>query len=159
MTVGLGRTRWRWVWGCILVVVLGCSESNGAEAPPVEPAAASTLQVQDADPADVASPEAIVKAVYDVISGPPGTQRNWDRWHTLFLAQATLHPVGRGPEGQWATGNMTPAQFVTNTDSVPHSYDFRAYHDTAFGTGDGTCTAATMATAPPKSRLPSGLLS
>ncbi len=26
---------------------------------------------------------------------------------------------------------------VTNTDAVPHSYEFRAYHDTAFGTGDG----------------------
>jgi hypothetical protein len=27
---------------------------------------------------------------------------------------------------------------ITNTDSVPHSYDWRVYHDTAFGDGDGT---------------------
>jgi hypothetical protein len=28
---------------------------------------------------------------------------------------------------------------VTNTDSVAHSYDFRVYHDTAFGSGTGAC--------------------
>ncbi|MGH7712411.1 MAG: hypothetical protein ACREOG_14065, partial [Gemmatimonadaceae bacterium] len=32
-----------------------------------------------ARPEDVASPEAIVKAVYDVISGPAGQKRDWDR--------------------------------------------------------------------------------
>ena len=33
---------------------------------------------------------------------------------------------------------------VTNVDSVPHEYEFRVYHDTAFGTGDGTCTGGTV---------------
>lgn len=33
---------------------------------------------------------------------------------------------------------------VTNTDTVPHSYDFRVYHDTAFGTGNGTCSTGTI---------------
>lgn len=33
---------------------------------------------------------------------------------------------------------------VTNVDTVPHSYDFRVYHDTAFGTGNGTCTDFTV---------------
>lgn len=33
---------------------------------------------------------------------------------------------------------------VTNTDTVAHSYEFRAYHDTAFGDGNGTCTTNTV---------------
>ena len=40
------------------------------------------------DPKDVSSPEAIVAAVYDVISGPAGQKRNWDRMRTLFVPDA-----------------------------------------------------------------------
>ncbi|MGC1944417.1 MAG: hypothetical protein WA664_11735, partial [Candidatus Acidiferrales bacterium] len=43
-------------------------------------------------PADVASPDAILAAVYDVISGPPGP-RDWDRFNSLFASGARLIPV------------------------------------------------------------------
>lgn len=33
---------------------------------------------------------------------------------------------------------------VTNTHSAPHYYDFRVYHDTAFGDGNGTCTTGVV---------------
>lgn len=45
-----------------------------------------------ADPADVASPEAIVTALYDVISGPAGP-RDWDRFRSLFVPGALLVPA------------------------------------------------------------------
>ena len=35
-------------------------------------------------PADVASVDAIVAALYDVISGPAGAPRDWDRMRSLF---------------------------------------------------------------------------
>ena len=44
----------------------------------------SNAQVKEADPADVSSPDAILKAVYDVISGDAGVERNWDRFRSLF---------------------------------------------------------------------------
>ena len=47
-----------------------------------------------ATPADVSSMEAIIKALYDVISGPAGQQRNWDRMRSLFIAGARLIPAG-----------------------------------------------------------------
>ena len=42
-----------------------------------------------ADPADVGSVDAIIKAAYDVLSGPIGQARDWDRARTLF------HPTAR----------------------------------------------------------------
>ena len=77
-------------------------------------AAVSSVPVsaQDADPADVTSIDAIVAAVYDVISGPAGETRDWDRWHSLFIEEARLIPVGRGPDGPVRARVMTPAEYA-----------------------------------------------
>ena len=56
---------------------------------------------QDADPADVESIDAIITAVYDVISGDAGEVRDWDRWNTLFLEEAMLSPTGPTQDGRW----------------------------------------------------------
>ncbi len=45
------------------------------------------------NPADVASVDAIVRALYDVISGDSGVARNWDRFRSLFAPGAQLMPV------------------------------------------------------------------
>src|SRR3954465_1062472 len=47
-----------------------------------------------ADPADVGSMDAIIKALYDVISGPAGQPRKWDRMRSLFVPGARLIPSG-----------------------------------------------------------------
>ena len=54
--------------------------------------------VPTASPADVASVDAIVAALYDVISGPARQARNWDRFRSLFVPEAKLIPTGF-PEG------------------------------------------------------------
>src|SRR5260370_2388142 len=41
-------------------------------------------QTPAAKPSDVASPEAILAAAYDVISGPATQKRDWDRFNSLF---------------------------------------------------------------------------
>lgn len=46
-----------------------------------------------AKPEDVSSPEAILKALYDVISGPKGQARDWDRMRSLFVPDARLIPA------------------------------------------------------------------
>jgi hypothetical protein len=45
-----------------------------------------------AEPADVESIEAIMFAVYDVISGGIGEERDWDRMRSLFIDEAQLIP-------------------------------------------------------------------
>ena len=63
-----------------------------------------------ADPADVESLDAIIAAVYDVISGPAGEARDWDRWRSLFAEGARLIPIGGGANGQ------PPRPFVITPD-------------------------------------------
>jgi len=69
-------------------------------------------QAPKADPADVVSVDAIVAAVYDVISGPAGEARDWNRWRSLFLPEARLVSVGMNREGQQAYRVLTAEDYV-----------------------------------------------
>ena len=57
-------------------------------------------QTLSVDPADVASKEAIVAALYDVISGPAGKKRNWNRMRSLFIPGGRLIATGKRPAGE-----------------------------------------------------------
>jgi hypothetical protein len=48
---------------------------------------------------DVQSPDAIVAAVYSVISGGKGQSRDWDRMRSLFVPDARLIPAIMGKDG------------------------------------------------------------
>lgn len=48
-----------------------------------------------ANPADVQNIDSIMAAVYDVISGPAGQSRDWDRMRSLFAANARMMAKGR----------------------------------------------------------------
>ncbi len=48
---------------------------------------------------DVNSIDGIVAALYDVISGPAGEKRNWDRMRTLFIPEARLISTSKRPDG------------------------------------------------------------
>lgn len=45
-------------------------------------------------PDDVCSPDAIIKAMYETISGPAG-KKNWYRLRSLYLDGARLIPIGK----------------------------------------------------------------
>ena len=64
-----------------------------------------------ADPADVESIDAIITALYDVISGPAG-ERDWDRFRTLFAPGAVLSSMVP------RNGQMPPAQTFTAEDYI-----------------------------------------
>ena len=46
-----------------------------------------------AKPDDVKSIDSIVAALYDVISGPPATKHDWDRFRSLFVKDARLSAI------------------------------------------------------------------
>lgn len=52
---------------------------------------------QSADPRDVESIDAIIAATYDVISGPAGQKRDWNRERSLFYPGARLIPTASVP--------------------------------------------------------------
>ena len=51
------------------------------------------------DPGDVVSIDAIVRALYSVISGPMGKPRDWNRFRSLFLRGAKLIATAPRPDG------------------------------------------------------------
>jgi hypothetical protein len=78
------------------------------EASPTQPAAAA-----QASPDDVKSVDAIVHALYDVISGPAGQARDWNRFRSLFYGGARLIPTGKRPnDPQIGARVLTPEDYV-----------------------------------------------
>ncbi len=63
--------------------------------------AQDVADLPEADPADVESVDALIAAVYDVISGPAGEKRDWDRFRSLFRSEARLIPAGVDPGGEF----------------------------------------------------------
>ena len=51
----------------------------------------------EANPADVESIDGIIAAIYDVISGPAGQKRDWERERSLFIPGARLIPTATVP--------------------------------------------------------------
>jgi hypothetical protein len=86
------------------------------------PAAAQTpatpATVSAAAPADVATPEAIVAALYDVISGDAGVARDWDRFRALFHPTARLMPSGVNREGVGVVRSVTPDEYITRSEPL-----------------------------------------
>jgi hypothetical protein len=68
-----------------------------------------------ANPKDVSSADAIVAALYDVISGPAGQTRNWDRFKSLFAPGARLIPTGLDAERKGRMSTMTPEAYADAT--------------------------------------------
>jgi hypothetical protein len=75
------------------------------------PQAAAT-QPPVANPADVATVDAIIGALYDVISGPAGEARDWDRFRSLLIPEARLIPTGRTASGEGRMRVWTTEQYI-----------------------------------------------
>jgi hypothetical protein len=68
-----------------------------------------------ADPADGTIAD-IVRVSYEVISGPPGTPRQWRRDSTLYAPGAMFHALGQDTQGRVSVTSMTPEEFGRRTD-------------------------------------------
>ena len=84
-----------------------------------EPAAAQAAPAPPpARPADVASPDAILAATYEVISGPAAQKRDWDRFRSLFVPGARLIPtVAKKTGGGYETRVITPDEYAKLADA------------------------------------------
>jgi hypothetical protein len=75
------------------------TQAAAQQPPPASATATPAAAAHPAAPADVSSVDAILRSLYDVISGPGGQKRDWDRFRSLFYEGARLIPATRTPEG------------------------------------------------------------
>jgi len=61
---------------------------------------------------DVASPDAIIAAAYDVISGPAGQKRDWNRMRSLFYPGARLIRTAPKKEGGIGATSFSPQDYI-----------------------------------------------
>lgn len=95
---------------CCLLTAGANYAQNQAPKPATQPPAAESAPA--ANPADVSSPDAILTAVYDVISGPAGQKRDWNRFRSLFYVGARLIPTDANKEGGFKLRSYTAREYI-----------------------------------------------
>jgi hypothetical protein len=124
---------------CALVFAVASTQPAAAQTAAASSPPASTAPAPAARPADVSSMDAIMKAVYDVISGPQGQKRDWDRMRSLFVPGARLIPVHAGKDGDTSEVHVLSVEdFIRRAAPVMEKEGFfeRESHRTVDRYGD-----------------------
>jgi hypothetical protein len=101
----------------LLAVVLISTALCLAQAPAPNAPGALGVQVSTTNPNDVKDIPSILNACYDVISGPAGQKRDWDRMRSLFWPGARLMPVGLPPEKtSYQPRILTVEEYITRAE-------------------------------------------
>lgn len=87
-----------WQLPCALFAGAWLSPAIAQTAPASSPVSLAASAIQATRPADVSSMDAIIKAVYDVISGTGDQQRDWNRLRSLFVPGARMIAVHSGKD-------------------------------------------------------------
>jgi hypothetical protein len=69
-------------------------------------------------PADVASIDGMLRAWYEVISGPAGQARDWARDRTLYMKDLRFVQVGAGKNGQTSVRITDHQAYVDGSDAA-----------------------------------------
>lgn len=106
----------------------GGQSSTAPAAKPQPPAAPKppqdiSAQVPAAKPEDVKSIDSILAALYNVISGPAG-ERDWNRFRSLFLPEATLTSAGKDRDGIIRVRPRTVEGYVTGAGGYFSQHGF-----------------------------------
>lgn len=75
-------------------------------------------------PSDVATLDAILHAMYEVISGPKGAPRDWDRFRSLYLPESRLMPVVASPGVAPRVRMLSPEDYIRRVEPIFAAEDF-----------------------------------
>jgi hypothetical protein len=119
------------MFSAVLVTALCCGGAGGqnaAPAPPPKPlpsSIASDPEWPKAKKADVESVDALMAALYDVISGPAGKPRDWDRFRSLFLPDGRLGVIRHAvPAADGRPAHEDDVVFLTPQDYIDRDAPF-----------------------------------
>jgi hypothetical protein len=95
----------------VISIVLTMTTRSQTPTPQAQSTPSQIPATRPANPADVATIDSTIAALYDVISGPAG-KRNWDRFRSLFIPGARLIPTGRRQSGEVGSRVLTVEDYV-----------------------------------------------
>jgi hypothetical protein len=114
-----------------LALALGAFIAGAASAQQT-PAPAAAVAAPAALPADVGSVDGVIAALYDVISGPAGKPRDWNRLRSLFAPQGKLVAVGLRPDGSSPATVMTVDDYIAR---VTKPFNDAGFYETELARG------------------------
>ena len=100
----------------VLILLSLCLISRVSMSQNPQPSPQPAPATPAANPADVNSMDAIIAAVYDVISGPAGKKRNWDRMRSLFLPGARLIPTNPRQPGGYGSRVLSVDEYIARAE-------------------------------------------
>jgi hypothetical protein len=71
---------------------------------------------------DVVTVEGILRAMYEIISGPAGQARDWERFRSLYLPEARLMPVVGGEKPHVRV--LSPEDYIRRVEPIFAREDF-----------------------------------
>lgn len=77
-----------------------------------------------ASTADVVTLDAILHALYEVISGPACQPRDWDRFRSLFLPGSRLMPIVSMPGEKPRVRLLSPEDYIRRVEPIFATEDF-----------------------------------
>jgi len=114
----------RWLRFGVAAATLGAAAGAAVAAQQAQPVHSAPAQPTVTKEADGASVDSIVAALYDVISGPAGAPRNWNRMRALFAPDAKLMVVTPNREGGFALRAMTVEDYISRNMSAFNTNGF-----------------------------------
>lgn len=102
----------------ILLLAVVCAATIHA-APP-------RLRAGDTGSNDARSVDSLVDALYEVVSAPPGQERDWDRFRSLFAEDARLIPTGPREAGGFQAPVMDVDAYIASTSEYLRGVGFVA---------------------------------
>ena len=82
------------------------------------------MSTAGASPSDVATLDGILRAMYEVISGPAGAPRDWTRERSLYLPGARLMPVVSNPGETPRVRVLSPEDYIRRVEPIFAKEDF-----------------------------------
>ena len=95
----------------LLLLAFLASPARPQTTRPTPPAIAATST-------DVDNVDHIIAALYDVISGPAGQKRNWDRMRSLFSSGATMGAVFQTRTAATREADFSVERYIAGNDPV-----------------------------------------
>jgi len=112
----------------VLTFAVTCLAGDGGAqtAPQSAPASGQTAAAvrSGARAEDLSTPDTLMKVLYEVISGPKGQARDWERFRNLFVPGARLIVVVRPAQGPVELRMLTPEEYVERATPVVEKTGF-----------------------------------